>query len=446
MSKNEHSEEFPDTPLKRGVIAAKAGLKVGANYARYAARRAVSGKSEAATRALHDRNAKDIFKQLTKLRGTALKMAQGMSMDPGIIPAEFIDVMSQAQYSVPPMNPALVQRLIKQSLGAPVTELFAEFEAEALAAASIGQVHKAVLKDGRVAAVKVQYPNIRQTIEADLKMARGLARRVVKGDIDPFIDEVRSMMMKETDYRQEGESMEFFAGQYSHDSLVTPRWIPELSTETVLTMTFLEGLHLPAFLADAPAQETCDHFGQLLFDFSHSQVASGSRFIHADFHPGNFLFQESGSLGVIDFGCVKTMPAEFMADFLRVFRATLDEDHVLLRDLYVRLDILNPDGDPSFQEKIFAFFLRMGEMIVRPYQTDTFDFGDAAFAEEIKSIGMEAMEFREREVIGSPHFIFVNRVVFGLLSMLSGLKARVSTQAALANINATIDQIESKAA
>ena len=446
MSKNEDAQDFPDTPLKRGAIAAKAGLKVGANYARYAARRAVSGKSEGATRELHDRNAKDIFKQLTKLRGTALKMAQGMSLDPGIIPAEFIEVMSQAQYSVPPMNPALVRRLVKQSIGAPVSELFAEFESDALAAASIGQVHRAILKDGRVAAVKIQYPNIRETIEADLKMARGLARRVVKGDIDPFIDEVRSMMMKETDYRQEGESMEFFADQYADDQLVTPRWIPELSTESVLTMTFVEGRHLPDFLKDAPDQKARDHFGQLLFDFSHRQIASGSRTIHADFHPGNFLFQETGALGVIDFGCVKTMPAEFMADFLQVFRATLEDDRPRLRSLYERLDILNPEGDPELQESIFSFFLRMGEMIVRPYRSGTFDFGDPAFLEEIKSIGLEAMEFRQREVIGSPHFVFVNRVVFGLLSMLSGLKARVSTDAALANINRAIDQLESKAA
>lgn len=254
------------------------------------------------------------------------------------------------------------------------------------------------------------------------------------------------MMMKETDYRQEGESMEFFAGQYADHSLVTPRWIPELSTESILTMTFVEGRHLPEFLAAEPDQEACDHFGQLLFDFSHRQVASGSRTIHADFHPGNFLFQDDGSLGVIDFGCVKTMPADFMADFLQVFRATLEDDQPRLRTLYERLDILNPEGDPELQETIFAFFLRMGEMIVRPYRTGTFDFGDPAFLEDIKSIGLEAMEFRQREVIGSPHFVFVNRVVFGLLSMLSSLKARVSTQAALANINRAIDQIESKAA
>lgn len=446
MSSDEREQDFPSTPLQRSAIAAKAGLKVGANYARYAARRAVSGSSEAAKRDLHDRNAKDLFKELSKLRGTALKMAQGMSMDPGIIPTEFIEVMTQAQYSVPPMNPALVRRLVQQSLGAPVTELFGEFGSDAIAAASIGQVHRAVLKDGRIAAVKVQYPNVRETIEADLKIGRGLARRFVKGNIDPYIEEVRSMMVQETDYGIEGESMEYFSAQYADDRLVTPRWIPELSSRTVLTMTFVEGQHLQQFLETDPDQDARNHFGQLLFDFSHRQVASGSRTIHADFHPGNFLFQDSGRLGVIDFGCVKTMPEAFMQDFLRVFRGAFNEDEALLRDLYQRLEILDPDGDPVVQEQIFSFFKRMGELILKPYRTGTFDFGDPAFAEQVKAIGLEVMEFREREVIGSPHFVFVNRVVFGLMNMLTRLGAKVSTPEALVSINAAIDRIEAKAA
>ena len=211
-------------------------------------------------------------------------------------------------------------------------------------------------------------------------------------------------------------------------------------------MTFVEGLHLQPFLDRGASQEKRNHFGQLLFDFSHRQVASGHRTIHADFHPGNFLLQDSGRLGIIDFGCVKTMPEAFMRDFLRVFRAQFDGDHDLLRELYTRLDILNPDHDPDLQEKIFGFFLRMGEMIVLPYRSGSFDFADPVFAEQIRDVGREAMEFRERQVIGSPHFVFVNRVVFGLLSMLSRLGAVVETGEALATVNEAIDRIEARAA
>ncbi|MFT5142975.1 MAG: putative unusual protein kinase regulating ubiquinone biosynthesis (AarF/ABC1/UbiB family) [Rhodothermales bacterium] len=440
-------EEFPSTPLKRTAIAAKAGMKVGANYAKYLARRVTTSESlEDSRKQLHSENARDIFKELTRLRGTALKFAQGISMDPGIIPEEFIEVMSQAQYSVPAMGQALVLRRIRQGLGAPASELFAEFDPVAVAAASIGQVHRAVLKDGRVAAVKIQYPNVRDTIDADLRIARGLASRVVKGNVEPFIEEIRSMMLLETDYENEGRNMEFFAAQYNNAQISTPRLIPELSSGNVLTMTFLEGVHIQEFMDREPAEAERNHFGQLLFDFSHSQIVSGHRTIHADFHPGNFLFQSSGKLGLIDFGCVKTLPEEFMNDFLRVFRGHLNQDQEQLEKLYTRLEILSPTHDAELRTKVFDFFLRMGDLIVLPYRSEQFDFGDPAFGEMVRKFGMEAMAFREREVIGSPHFVFVNRVVFGLLSMLTRLKAKVSTVRALATINDAIDGIEARAA
>ncbi|MBO6575198.1 MAG: AarF/ABC1/UbiB kinase family protein [Rhodothermales bacterium] len=410
------------------------------------ARSAVGAGGEQARRDMHRQNAQDMFKELSKLRGTALKFAQGMSMDPGLIPAEFIEVMSQAQYSVPPMNAALVRRLVRKALGAPVEELYASFEPNAVAAASIGQVHRATLHDGRVVAVKVQYPNVRETIDADLTIARGIASRVAKGNVDPFIEEIRDMMLLETDYLQEGRNIEFFAEQYNDDEVVTPRWIPDLSSQSVLTMTFVEGRHIKPFLEANPSRERRNHFGQLLFDFSHRQVASGLNTIHADFHPGNFLFQDDGRLGVIDFGCVKTLPDAFMHDFLRVFRAQLEGDEDLLRTLYFRLDILNPNHDQELQDKIFAFFLKMGELIVAPYREGSFDFGRTEFAEQVKAIGTEAMQFREREVIGSPHFVFVNRVVFGLLSMLSKLGAVVETQRGYGLVNQAIDRLEAEAA
>jgi predicted unusual protein kinase regulating ubiquinone biosynthesis (AarF/ABC1/UbiB family) len=447
MNEEEAPGDFPSTPLKRTAIAAKAGLKVGANYAKYLARRVVTTESaEDSRKQLHSQNAQDVFKELTRLRGTALKFAQGMSMDPGIIPDEFIEVMSQAQYSVPAMGQALVLRRIRQGLGAPASQLFAEFDPVAIAAASIGQVHRAVLKDGRIAAVKVQYPNVRDTIDADLRIARGLASRVVKGNVEPFIEEIRTMMLLETDYEHEGRNLEFFAAQYNNAEISTPRLIPELSSGNVLTMTFLEGVHIQEFMDRDPAETERNHFGQLLFDFAHSQIASGHRTIHADFHPGNFLFQSSGKLGLIDFGCVKTLPEDFLNDFLRVFRAHLNQDQQQLEELYTRLKILSPSHDAELRSKVFAFFLQMGELIVLPYRSTHFDFGDPAFGQKVRSIGMEAMAFREREVIGSPHFVFVNRVIFGLLSMLTRLKANVSTVRALATVNNAIDEIETRAA
>ena len=140
-----------------------------------------------------------------------------MSMDQGFLPEEFAEVMTQAQYSVPPINKALVRAIIKKrELGEYPEQIFAHFEADAFAAASIGQVHKAMLKDGRKVAIKIQYPNVRETIDSDMVVAKSLARRIIKKgqDIDPYFDEIRSTLLIETDYLHEGAQIKAFKERF----------------------------------------------------------------------------------------------------------------------------------------------------------------------------------------------------------------------------------------
>ncbi|HKL88069.1 MAG TPA: AarF/UbiB family protein, partial [Salinibacter sp.] len=188
MAEHDSSDDdFPASKLERSTIFAKTGLKVGKNYAKYLADRVTGrgGDAEERKRDLNTQNAKDLFREFTHLRGTALKLAQSMSMDTGMMPNEFMEVMAEAQYNVPPMNRALVRKRIRDALGRMPELLFDEFESEAMAAASIGQVHRARLDDGREVAVKVQYPNVRETIQSDLTVARTLFKRLVGGgDID----------------------------------------------------------------------------------------------------------------------------------------------------------------------------------------------------------------------------------------------------------------------
>ena len=435
-------QDFPAGKAARSRIMAKTGLKVGANYARYLAKRTAGQDADEAKRDLHTKNAQDLFREFTKLRGTALKLAQSLSMDTGIVPGEFVEVMTQAQYSVPPMNRALVRQRIRQALGRYPEQLFASFEADAVAAASIGQVHRARTHDGRGVAVKVQYPNVRDTIASDLAIARGIAKRMVKGrNLDAHFREVEQKLLDETDYLHEGQNIEFFAELYNDDRIVTPRYLPELSAETVLTMTFVEGEHLDAFLARNPDQADIDRFGQLLWDFVHEQIASNVCTVHADVHPGNFLFREDGRLGIIDFGCVKTFPQSFRDDFLHVFRAQLDGDEALMRELYVRLEILDPETQSAAQQdQLFDFFERFGEVLLRPYRAEVFDYGEPSFKRDLNALFKEASTFNE--AVGTHHFIYVNRVLVGLFGVLSMLRARIDTRHSFRLINETIDAID----
>ncbi len=439
---NDENGDFPSSKLERSKIFAKTGLKVGKNYAQYLADRVTGrgGDAEERKKDLNTQNAEDLFREFTRLRGTALKLAQSMSMDTGMLPDEFMEVMAEAQYSVPPMNKALVRKRVRDALGQLPEMLFESFELEAMAAASIGQVHRARTKEGEDVVVKVQYPHVRKTMESDLAVARTLFKRLVSGgNVDEHFEEVRARLREETDYLNEAENIDYFASAFDQDGIVTPRSVPEYTTETVLTMTYVEGRHLDDFLDGDPDQATRDRYGQLLWDLLHEQVASNQRTLHADTHPGNFLFRDDGQLGVIDFGCVKTLPQDFRDDMLRLYRARMAHDDEAIGRLLHELDLLHDGLSPTVHDEIRDFFDRYGSLIVEPYRKPTFDFGDADFRERLHDCFQQASQLRE--VAGSPHFIFLNKALVGLLNLLTQLQPTIDTTYSLSLLNDELERM-----
>ena len=421
------SKDFPSSKFERGSRIAKTGLKVGTNYAKRYLRKKSGKENGDSDKDFHSENAKEVFKEFTKLRGTALKIAQGMSMDQGFLPEEFAEVMSQAQYSVPPINKALVRSIIKRELGDYPEKLFSSFDSEAFAAASIGQVHKAELKDGRKVAIKIQYPNVRETINSDLGLAKILVKRIVKkgADIDPYFDEVKETLLEETDYTNEGQQIELFRERFGGLDIVIPEWIKEYSTDKVLCMTYLEGRHLNEFLKEDPSQEQRNRFGQLLWDFFHQQIKD-KNYVHADTHPGNFLFTQDGKLGVIDFGCVKRFPEEFFMNYLRLLPTHLDGDEEAIRELYYKLKVIKPDSDnPEKEEEYFRFARNYGMTFAEPYKYEVFDFGDEEYRNKIKYFTKDAPIGNEPR--GSQHFLYTTRVHLGLYNLLMKLRAHIDT-------------------
>lgn len=418
--------DFPSSKYERGKIFAKTGLKVGKNYASHYLKTLTGRKSEKA--AVDKKTAEDVFGEFTNLRGTALKMAQTFSIDQGYLPEEFTEIMTQAQYKVPPINRSLVRSIIRRELGKYPEQIFKEFNSEALAAASIGQVHKARLKDGRPVAVKIQYPGVRDTISSDISLAGSIFKRLTSNgtDLDEYIEEIESTLLKETDYIQEGNSITRFHERFSSNGIVTPEWIPELSTEKVLTMTFIEGIHLKEFLECNPQQEERNHFGQLLWDFFHKQIRDRKE-IHADTHPGNFIFTPDNKLGVVDYGCVKSFPEEFFINYLKLLPVHLKMDEEEIIRLYKELDVLKTDPENSKSERaIFEFCKNYGYTFALPYIEDQFNFGD----EEYKRImaGYTKNAPITNGPRGSKHFIFTTRVHLGLYHLLMKLKAVVQTK------------------
>ncbi len=418
--------DFPSSKFERGKIFAKTGLRVGSNYAKHYVNSSIGKDSD--KNELHKKTATEVFGEFTKLRGTALKIAQSMSMDQGFLPDEFADVMTQAQYKVPPINKAVVRSIIKQELGKYPEMLFKNFQPEAMAAASIGQVHRATLQDGTAVAVKIQYPGVRDTISSDLGLARTLFRRLVKSgsNIDSYFDEVKETLLLETDYLFEGKQIEQFHERFSGSSVITPRWIENLSSERVLTMTFIDGMHLGEYLEHNPSQEDRNHYGQLLWNFFHDQIED-NREIHADTHPGNFLFTPDKKLGVIDFGCVKKFPEDFFYNYLKLLPVHLKQDEEEIIELYKKLDVLQKDPSMDENEKRYFEFCRdYGYIFSKPYENEKFDFGDPGYIAKIKGFTKNAPLSNQPR--GNKNFIYSTRVHLGLYHLLMKLEAKISTK------------------
>lgn len=419
--------DFPSSKYDRGKIFTKTGLSVGKNYAKHYLKN-LRGSDKQRNSDFYNQTAQQIFKEFTKLRGTALKIAQSLSIDQGLLPDEFSEVMTQAQYSVPPINRSLVRSIIKRELGSYPEVLFESFDTEAIAAASIGQVHAARLKSGEKVAVKIQYPGVRDTIASDLGLAKSLFKRFIKNkeDLNEYFEEVESTLRLETDYIHEGETINRFHDRFSTGPFETPRWIEEYSTERVLTMSFIEGEHLKEFLERNPSQEEKNSFGQMIWDFFHEQIRQSDE-IHADTHPGNFLLTDDQKLGIIDFGCVKTFPDEFFKDYLMLLPTHLERDLDRIKALYKRLGVLKGDPETNQTEKkYFEFCLNYGFTFAMPYEAETFNFGDPEYRELIRGYTRNAPIGNEAR--GNKHFLYSTRVHLGLYHFLMKLGATVETK------------------
>lgn len=441
------SDDFPSSKYDRGKIFAKTGLKLGTNYAKRYVKNKV-GKKESAdeTSKFHSDNARQVFNEFSKLRGTALKIAQQLSLDQGVLPDEFADVMSEAQYSVPPINKALARSIIKKELGEYPEKLFAEFNPDAFAAASIGQVHEARLESGEKVAIKIQYPNVRNTIDSDLSLAKTLLRRFVKkgANLEEYFDEIKKTLLEETDYEQEAEYLDYFYGRFEQDYIITPKLYEKYSSKKVLTMSFIEGQHLQEFLKTDPTQEERNHYGQMLWNFFHDQVDQRD-FIHADTHPGNFMITPEGDLGVIDFGCVKKFPVKFTRNYMSLLPHHLEKSVEEIKELYIKLDIVreNPD-DPEKEEYFFKYCKKYGDIFAQPYQDDSFDFGSTNFNKKIKRFAKNAPLMNEPR--GDKNFLFSTRMHTGLYNLLVKLEAVVDTTRSKTLTNKMIDDMDEVAA
>ena len=250
-------------------------------------------------------------------------------------------------------------------------------------------------------------------------------------EIDRYFVEVESKLLEETDYDLElKRSVEISEACGHIPNLFFPHYYPELSCRRILTMDWLEGLHLGQFLATNPSQEIRNQIGQALWNFYDFQIHQ-LRQVHADPHPGNFLMRADGTMGVIDFGCVKVIPDYFYDNYFTLINPDTLDDDPLIEKIFYNLEFLVKEDKPSEKALFKDLFKQMIVMLGKPFAVDEFDFGDHTYFDSVYAFADELAkveEIRNSKVArGSKDGLYINRTYFGLYSMLNELGAKVKT-------------------
>jgi len=437
-------DKIPTTRIQRASKFIATGAKIGTNYLKHYSKRLVN--PDTTREELHNDNARDIYASLSELKGSALKVAQMLSMDKNLLPTAYQQKFAMAQYSAPPLSYPLVVKTFQNSFGKGPEEIFDTFTRRAANAASMGQVHKATVKgparfdgDHRTAsddltlAVKIQYPGVADSVKSDLAMVKPIALTMFNlnaAEYDEFIGEVELRMTEETDYNLELKRSTELSAKCRHiPNLVFPEYYPRYSTGKILTMDWIEGKPLGDVDLSAIPAGVGTRLGQAMWDFYHYQMHR-LKAVHADPHPGNFIITPDYKLGIIDFGCVKVIPTKFYNTYFQLMDPDFLKDEKKMEKVFYDLHFIYPD-DTAKDKKFFKeLFYKLVELLGRPFRSETFDFSKKNYFETLYGFGEELTTMKElrqsKKARGVRDAIYLNRTYFGLYNLLHDLKAKIN--------------------
>jgi predicted unusual protein kinase regulating ubiquinone biosynthesis (AarF/ABC1/UbiB family) len=422
-------DRIPTGKIERASKLVKTGAKIGGNYAKYLGKKIIN--PDTTKDELNEDNATDIYDGLKSLKGSALKVAQMLSMEKNLLPNAYVEKFSLSQFSVPPLSAPLVRKTFKKYLDKYPEEVFDTFEKDSINAASIGQVHKAT-KDGKTLAVKIQYPGVAQSISSDLAIVKPIATRMfnLRGkDSEKYFKEVENKLIEETDYLLEvAQSIEITKACIGIPNIKFPQYYTDLSSERIITMDWMTGKHLSEFTNTNFSQETGDKLGQALWDFYMFQI-HGLRKVHADPHPGNFLVNVENELIAIDFGCIKEVPDSFYIPYFELAKPENISNDKIFTDKLYELEILVATDKPNEIVFFKSLFHQLLSLFTSPFHDEEFDFGDEVFWSKIADLGENFASDKQIRKMngnrGSKHFLYMNRTFFGLYNLLHDLKANI---------------------
>ncbi|MFA6069048.1 hypothetical protein AKG95_23640 [Janthinobacterium lividum] len=423
--------------LSRGAIVGMAVARAGLTHLGHKAKSMTrdDAKTEQARVEHGAELGRILFAALNQLKGTALKASQLLSMELGFLPEGMRQELARAHYQVTPLNRALVIKVMRQEFGQDPQALFQQFDPIAFAAASLGQVHAAIMTDGLAVAVKLQYPGMADSIGSDMRMLRSLlqalgerSEMMPKADIIArMMDDIEQKLAEELDYLHEAQTMQWFAQHLTLPGLVIPQPVMGRTTRRVLTMQRLPGLHLNEWLLTEPDQAARDQAGQLLFDaFFHCTFVLHR--LQADPHPGNYLFMPDGRLGLLDFGCTHALDADFCQALSALWSAQLRDpaDHSAMHQAYRDLGLIGPNlNEQDFCQQLLPAMAERHAWQKLPFTVAVYDFAQHP---PYPRPSAEHQRQALRHLQSLPEELpYVDRAYLGLLQLLKTLGARVRT-------------------
>ncbi len=362
---------------------------------------------------------------MSYMRGAVMKFGQTMATWPDVVPEEVAELLSVLHFQAPPMHFSMLREMVHDELGADPSELFAEFDTEAFAAASIGQVHRARLHSGEEVAVKIQYPGIAQSIRSDLENFQLLMAPMRLGknwaNLMEQTEDIRKKLDQEMDYRQEA-ALHKEAAQYfeQEEHIVVPRVHEEFSSGRVLVTDYLPGVHMDEWLEQNPSEAQRSAAGEAILTTSFRLWFSGN-LIYADPHPGNFIFMPDGRLGVIDFGGLHRLNEEEQA-YCELAEQCMHGG----KDVMDRLIALstNVQHASDLTEEHQQFIRDLSDWIWEPILHEgPYDFGATDYCK--RGADLMAEIFRKRYTRSRTVNTWINRSFYGDRALMHRLSAKV---------------------
>jgi predicted unusual protein kinase regulating ubiquinone biosynthesis (AarF/ABC1/UbiB family) len=375
-------------------------------------------------------NVRRVAEQLARMRGAAMKVGQLISMDAGdVLPAELADVMARLRDQAHVMPPKQLKQVLSRNWGRDWLRSFQNFDVHPIAAASIGQVHRATLKDGRDVAIKVQYPGIGRSIDSDVGNVGALVR--LSGllpknfDLAPFLAEARKQLHEETDYLREGRELQHFRNLLAgSDTFEVPEYHADWSTREILAMSFVSGS--PIESVSTAAQEERNRVAEALIDLTLRELFE-FKVVQSDPNFANFRYNaDTGKIVLLDFGAVRHLDPSLTDGYRRLLRAGLDRDDAALREEMIRMQFI--EGDSIFDHQI----LSMVRSVFAAVSARTrFDFSDRALSDDLNRQGMALAEAGYTPPPVPMDVLYLQRKFGGMFLLASRLGAVLPMRAQL---------------